>query len=125
MAGPVGSSYDRDLTTSSYYKFIEAMWSAEDDKVRKELKKCAEEGVGGVRDYLRDGYSIVLPASASVHIVDIQNNDTYKAKDEGIADWYYLILPPNPQRHPGSDNYRETQAWSEALHAAVDDSYGM
>ncbi len=124
MSGPVGTEYDRDLETFNYYKFIEKLWGDDGEKFRKELKDFAPSNIGGLRACMRD-HRIRLPPDADVWIIDIEGNERVQVTDARNDDWYYMILPPNPRRHPGDDQYKETQAWSEALHAAVDDSYGM
>jgi hypothetical protein len=71
-------------------------------------------------------HKIEFKANTRILVVDLENAKTNKLDvDLGATNFYTLVLPPTPQRHPTEPHYKEMQAWSAAYYHAINDSYGM
>jgi hypothetical protein len=109
------------------YNFLERLFDpGTQEAFRKSFFDSKDEP--HLRNMLR-GYDIDIPAPTRIVLVDLENAKWFvhdpKAFDPVSQDFYQLVMPPVPRKHPGSDEYKESQQYEDAWYHAVVDSYGM
>jgi hypothetical protein len=128
MPGPRKVDYsDRilEVTQTNFEFLLTKLWGpdAEAKALRDEL--ITAESEAQLRASLARLNIEVLPGT-KLMVVDIVGARTKSfVTSPGTEDFYVLVLPPKPRRHPGNDRYKEMQGWMAAHYHAVNDSYGM
>ena len=126
MPGPRKTDYsDRiiDVTQTNFEFLLKKLWGTGGAALRDQLITTQDEEV--LRGLLAE-HKIEVEPNTRLMIVDIEgarmNNLVTNATTQ---DFYVLVLPPKPRRHPDNALYKEMQGWMTAHYHAVNDSYGM
>lgn len=126
MPGPTKPDYTASIggVTQTNYEFLmNKLWSSGGQAIRTQLTGTSDQAA--LRTLLRE-HKIEVEDGVRILIVDIENAKTNGFDQAGATDdFYVLVLPPTPRRHPTEPHYKTSQAWTTAYYHAVNDSYGM
>lgn len=104
------------------FKFLTKLW-ASGSTLREQLFTQPDEA--SLREVLR-GFNIIVGSDVKILLVDIENARTKSFVTNPQTDNFYaLVLPPAPRRHPSNAEYQKMQGWTAAHYHAINDSYGM
>lgn len=128
MPGPKKVDYSDKIleVTQTNYKFLlEKLWGPDEQAQALRDQLITTRNEAELRALLAT-LGIEVEPSTKLMIVDVVGARTNSfVANAGTQDFYVLVLPPKPRRHPGNDRYKEMQGWMTAHYHAVNDSYGM
>jgi hypothetical protein len=125
MSGPTKPDYGEKIGeyTQHNYNFLKELWGANGMALRDTLINDRDEG--RLRALLAE-WHIYVADNVRIMIVDVERAKTNSFVNNGeTEDFYLLVLPPAPRRHPQEAGYKKMQGWASAYYHAITDSYGM
>ena len=133
MPGPKKLDYSDEVgeyTQTNYEFLMTKLWGSTGRQVRDQF--IAAPNQAALQALLTE-YKIPFDPNVRIAVVDLETARTNglsetKANAPAVPatdDFYTLVLPPAPRRHPQEPHYREMQGWTSAHYHAINDSYGM
>jgi len=126
MPGPKKVDYSDKVGTYAQinYEFLmNKLWSPAGRQIRDQFIAAPTQAA---LQALLTEYKIPFEQNVRILVVDLETARTNGFSPNAAADDFYtLVLPPSPRRHPNEAHYREMQGWTSAHYHAINDSYGM